>query len=309
MRSFPKYISGANVILKGVFGPVLALLILVGCSPPEQSLELGAGDQEGHLLVGEIKAIDEANSLLKVAHEDIPGFMPAMTMDFSVSQGDLQNAEVGQRIKARMVRDEEGGFQLKRIWPLDDEDASDLKEFNERLQKQLKDLPVGRYLGEGDGAADFALLDHRGKVLTSDDLRGKPLVMNFIFTRCPDANMCPLSTSKMAQLQKLANAAELPVNFVSVSMDPEFDTPGVLRQYAEAYGISGDDFYFVTGPKPAVFNLLKSNGVTAIEKVDTIMHSLATLLIDQNGDIVLRSDKSAWEPEAYLEKLRTLQDS
>lgn len=309
MRLFPEHISGANVILKRFFGPVLSLLILVGCSPSEQNLELGAGDEEGHLLVGEIKAIDEANSLLKVAHEDIPGFMPAMTMDFGVSEGDLQNAGVGQRIKARMVRDEEGGFELKRIWPLDEEDARNLKEYNERLQKQLKELPVGRYLGEGDEAADFALLDHRGNVITSDDLRGKPLVMNFIFTRCPDANMCPLSTSKMGRLQTLANDAELPVNFVSVSMDPEFDTPGVLRQYADAYGISGDDFYFVTGPKPATANLLRSYGVTAIEKVDTIMHSLATVLIDQKGEIVLRSDKSAWEPEAYLEKLRALSES
>ena len=306
MQSFPEHISGANVILKRFCGPVLFLLLLVGCSQNEQNLELGAGDEEGYLLVGEIKWIDEANLLLKVAHEDIPGFMPAMTMDFGVSEGDSQNAEVGQRIKARMVRDEEGGFQLMRIWPLNEEDASDLKKYNERLQKQLRELPLGRYLGEGDDSADFALLDHRGNIVTSDDLRGRPLVMNFIFTRCPDANMCPLSTSKMGQLQKLVTEADLPVNFVSVSMDPEFDTPGVLRQYAKAYGIEGDDFYFVTGPKPAILNLLRSYGVTAIEKVDTIMHSLATMLIDQNGEILMRSDKSTWEPEAFLEKLESL---
>ena len=293
MKRFHEHISGANVILKRFCGPVFFLLLLLGCSQNEQNLELGTGDEEGYLLVGEIKSIDEANSLLKVAHEDIPGFMPAMTMDFGVSEGDLQNAEVGQRIKARMVRDEEGGFQLMRIWPVSEEDASDLKKYNERLQKkQLRELPLGRYLGEGDESADFALLDHRGNVVTSDDLRGRPLVMNFIFTRLPpDANMCPLSTSKMGQLQKLAKEADLPVNFVSVSMDPEFDTPGVLRRYAKAYSIEGDDFYFVTGPKPAVLNLLRSYGVTAIEKVDTIMHSLATLLIDQNGEILMRSVK------------------
>ena len=125
MQNFPEHISGANVILKRFCGPVLFLLLLVGCSQNEQNLELGAGDEEGYLLVGEIKWIDEANLLLKVAHEDIPGFMPAMTMDFGVSEGDSQNAEVGQRIKARMVRDEEGGFQLMRIWPLNSEWAAD----------------------------------------------------------------------------------------------------------------------------------------------------------------------------------------
>ncbi len=140
---------------------------------------------------------------------------------------------------------------------------------------------------------------------TSDQFEGKLLMLNFIFTRCTDANMCPLSTSKMAQLQKLARAAELDVNFVSITLDPQYDTPGILRQYAEAYGIDGENFRFVTGHKSAVRNLVKSHGVTSVDQVDTIMHSLATVLIGKDGSIVKRSDKSAWMPEEFLEAIKS----
>ncbi len=302
MKGKLKNISWVNKQFKQASIGILLVGFLLGCSQREESL--GEGDTEGHLLIGTITDVNEAAGLLEVAHEDIPDLMPAMTMKFEVSAGDLKNAKVGQKIRARLVRDENGAFQLIKIWPLDEQLSSDLKRVNKRLQEQAKALPSGYYYGEGDDSPDFALLDQFGEVVTSDQLEGKPLMLNFIFTRCTDANMCPLSTSKMAQLQKLARAEELDVNFVSITLDPQFDTPGVLRQYAEAYGIEGSNFKFVTGPKSAVRNLVKSYGVTSIDKVDTIMHSLATVLIDESGSIAKRSDKSAWTPEEFLEALR-----
>ena len=297
-----KNISWVNKRFKQSSVWVLVFGIMAGCSPKEESL--GEGDTEGHLLIGTITAVDEAAGLLEVAHEEIPDLMPAMTMKFEVSAGDLKNGKEGQKIRARMIRDENGAFQLIKIWPLDEQVSNDLKRVNQRLQEQAKGLPSGYHYGEGDESPDFALLDQFGEVVTNDQFSGKPLMLNFIFTRCTDANMCPLSTSKMVQLQKLAQASALDVNFVSITLDPQYDTPGVLRQYAEAYGIDGSNFKFVTGPKSAVRDLVKSHGVTSIDKVDTIMHSLATVLIDEDGTIAKRSDKSAWTPEEFLEILR-----
>ncbi len=302
MKGKLKNISWANKRFKQTSIGILLVGLFFGCSQREESL--GEGDTEGHLLIGTITGVDEAAGLLEVAHEDIPDLMPAMTMKFEVSAGDLKNAKVGQKIRARLVRDENGAFRLIKIWPLDEQVSNDLQRVNKRLQEQAKALPSGYYYGEGDDSPDFALLDQFGEVVTSDQFAGKPLMLNFIFTRCTGANMCPLSTSKMAQLQKLAKVEELDVNFVSITLDPQFDTPGVLRQYAEAYGIEGSNFKFVTGPKSAVRNLVKSYGVTSIDKVDTIMHSLATVLIDETGSIAKRSDKSAWTSEEFLEALR-----
>lgn len=302
MKGKLKNISWMNKRFKHASIWILLFGVLAGCSQKEETL--GEEDTEGHLLIGTITAVDEAAGLLEVAHEDVPDFMPAMTMKFVVSAGDLKNAKVGQKIRARLIRDENGAFELIKIWPLDEQVSNDLKRVNQRLQEQAKKLPSGYYYGEGDDSPDFALLDQFGEVVNSDQFAGKPLMLNFIFTRCTDANMCPLSTSKMAQLQKLAKAEELDVNFVSITLDPQYDTPGVLRQYAEAYGIEGSNFKFVTGHKSAVRNLVKSHGVTSIDKVDTIMHSLATVLIDEEGSIAKRSDKSAWTPEEFLEALK-----
>ena len=232
--------------------------------------------------------------------------MPAMTMRFEVDPGDARNASVGQKIRARLIRTEEGGFKLIRIWPLDESLSDDLEEANRKLQKQTKALPSGRYYGMGDEAPDFGLLDQRGAAITSDRLKGRPFFINFIFTRCPDPEMCSMSTMKMGQLQKRAGEAGIEASFVSITLDPEFDTPGVLRQYAEAYGIEGDNFHFATGPKSAVRDLIRSYGVTAIENVDTIMHSMATTLVAADGSIVLRSETKAWSVDEFLEALKGL---
>ncbi len=303
MKWKSEYISRVNSRFKQALVVGLIAAILSGCSSSDVEEE---DTGEGHPLVGEITGINAEERTLEVAHEDIPGFMPAMTMQFKVSLGDIQNASIGQRIRARLVRGEAGEFQLIKIWPLDEDAARDLKRANARLQKQAKALPSGYYYGEGDESPDFALLDQFGEVVGSERLAGKPFILNFIFTRCPDPNMCPLSTRKMAGLQTSAKEAGIDVNFVSVTLDPVFDTPGVLRQYAEGYGIEGSNFHFVTGPKSAVRDMVKALGVASIDKVDTIMHSLATVLVDADGIIVKRSQKSAWDPEEILEALRSL---
>lgn len=303
MRRESAIISLANGHVKTGFLVLLATAIL-GCSQRDGSLE--DENAPGHPLVGQILSVDIEAGSLEVAHEDIPGFMPAMTMRFEVDPGDARNASVGQKIRARLIRTEEGGFKLIRIWPLDESLSDDLKEANRKLQKQTKALPSGRYYGMGDEAPDFGLLDQRGAAITSERLKGRPFFINFIFTRCPDPEMCSMSTMKMGQLQKRAREAGIEASFVSITLDPEFDTPGVLRQYAEAYGIEGDNYYFATGPKSAVRDLIRSYGVTAIENVDTIMHSMATTLVAADGSIVLRSETKAWSVDEFLEALKGL---
>ena len=243
---------------------------------------------------------------MEVAHEDIPDFMPAMTMRFEVDPGDAKNAAAGQKIRARLIRTEEGGFKLIRIWPLDPSLEGDLKAANRALQTQTKALPSGRYYGMGDDAPEFGLLNQRGEAITGDRLKGKPFFINFIFTRCPDPEMCSMSTMKMGQLQTRVEEAGIDASFVSITLDPEFDTPGVLRQYAEAYGIEGDNFHFATGPKTAVRNLIRSYGVTAIQNVDTIMHSMATTLVAADGSIILRSETKAWSVDEFFEAVKEL---
>jgi protein SCO1/2 len=129
-------------------------------------------------------------------------------------------------------------------------------------------------------------------------------MLNFIYSRCPVANMCPLSTAKMMQTQKLAREAGVSgIEFVSITLDPAYDTPGVLREYADDRGIDTSNFSFLTGPEPAIRDLLTQFGVIAEFKGDILDHTLATLLIDEKGRVKWRADGSEWQPKDFVERM------
>ncbi|MDQ8179632.1 SCO family protein [Pelagicoccus sp. SDUM812005] len=254
-----------------------------------------------------VQAVDSEKVEMTVAHEEIPGFMQAMTMVFRVSAGDVKTFKEGDQIKARMVRDEDGGFRLIKIWKIDDEAAATMRRVNKRLAKTVDDLGSGYYLAEGDAFPEFALVDQYGETVTPTRYEGKPFMLNYIFTRCTDAEMCPLSTSKMATMQRLAKEAGLEdLEFISVTLDPKYDTPSVLRTFADAYGIDGENFRFVTGERAAVRQLIKSMALTHIDTGEDIVHSLATVLVGRDRKIVMRSVKKAWDPMAFLEAAKAL---
>ena len=134
---------------------------------------------------------------------------------------------------------------------------------------------------------------------------GKQIVLNFIFTRCPDPKMCPASIAKMIAIQGIAR--EKGVNnleLMSITLDPEFDTPGILNEYASARGIDTSNFTFLTGPETAITDLILQMGVLAFPEDGLVRHTLSTLLIDGNGTLISRSDTSGWKVEEFVKRLR-----
>jgi protein SCO1/2 len=161
------------------------------------------------------------------------------------------------------------------------------------------------YREVGEVAPDFTLLDQEGRTVSMNRFRGKQVVVNFIFTRCPIATMCPAATLRMMALQKAAREAGVAdLELVSISLDPEYDTPGVLRDYAAVRGIDTANFSFLTGPDAAVRQLLAQLGVIREFADNTIKHSLATLLINPQGRIAYRADGSVWRVEEFTERMK-----
>jgi protein SCO1/2 len=149
------------------------------------------------------------------------------------------------------------------------------------------------------------LLDQEGRTVAASRFRGKQIVLNFIFTRCPVATMCPAATLRMSQLQKAAREAGVQdFELVSVSLDPQYDTPGVLRDYAEARGLDTSNWSFLTGPDAAVRHLLAQLGVIREFEGATIKHTLATVLINEQGRITYRVDGSTWQTEDFVRRLK-----
>jgi protein SCO1/2 len=117
--------------------------------------------------------------------------------------------------------------------------------------------------------------------------------------------MCPAATMKMMEAQRLAREAGVPnIEFVSITLDPIYDTPGVLKAYADARGIDTGNFSFLTGPERAIKDLLAQFGVLTSFDGNIINHTLATVLINEQGLIVHRFDGSAWEPGAFVAKMK-----
>ncbi len=255
-------------------------------------------------VTGEIVSADRERKVLVVTHEEILGYMPAMTMEFKASAGDLMNAKPGQRIRAVMVeyKDE---YSLEKIWPDDSVTIRALDAGAKALAQDTATRGKGVYREVGEDAPNFTLLDQEGRTVAANRFRGKKVMMNFIFTRCPIATMCPASTMKMSALQQAAkNAGVKDVEFVSVSLDPEYDTPGVLKDYADARGLDLSNWSFLTGPDAAVRHLLAQLGIIREFEGGTIKHNLATLLIDANGRIIHRVDGSQWGTDDFLPKMK-----
>jgi protein SCO1/2/putative membrane protein len=133
-------------------------------------------------------------------------------------------------------------------------------------------------------APTFSLTNQDGKTVTNQDLRGKTWIVDFIFTRCPGP--CPIMTSKMVGLSKLVTHPD--VRFVSITVDPEFDTPAVLKQYAQVRGATDPRFNFLTGDPKVIYPLAKQGFKLVAEHGDPdapIMHDERFLLVDGGGNV------------------------
>jgi protein SCO1/2 len=301
-------------------GPALAALALLvaasGCNRSESgdtkggpAAQAATADpakpkEERYPLTGEIVRVEADRKVLVVYHDEIRDYMPAMTMEFVVSPGDLALAKPGQRIKAEMVPVAGGDFRLEKIWPADKMLADTVELGARQLRQDTHTRGKNAYREVGETVPDFALYDQSGRVVQSARFRGKQVMINFIFSRCPVATMCPAATAKFMAVQKLARAAGVKnLELVSITLDPAYDTPGVLKDYADQRGIDTTNFSFLTGPETAIKDLLAQFGVIAEFKGDLLQHTLTTLLVNEGGKIAHRADGSVWDPADFVAKM------
>ena len=132
-------------------------------------------------------------------------------------------------------------------------------------------------------APDFALVSQDGAKVTLESLRGKVVAVTFIYTWCPD--VCPMLTDKMARVQdELGSDFGSKVAFVSITIDPERDTPDVLKEYAEAFDANLAGWSFLTGEPAAVLEVARRYGVVVVPAADgQVDHTLLTTLVDRGG--------------------------
>jgi protein SCO1 len=155
-------------------------------------------------------------------------------------------------------------------------------------------------------APEFALVMQSGQPLTLLELRGKVVLLTFTYSTC--AEVCPLITAAMVTLQQRLTAAERQqVFFLSVTAQPEVDTPAVLHAYAHRLGVDLASWAFVTGDPQAVQAVWQAFGLTVKPRVTGVVdHPAWTFLIDREGMVQYRYLGSLLEVETMLEDMRTL---
>ncbi len=154
-------------------------------------------------------------------------------------------------------------------------------------------------LHEGDTVPPLPLVDQSGSAFSLARLRGNAVVLTFVYTRCADPRMCPLESLKYARLQHLVGDA--PIKLVELTLDPQFDTPAVLRRYGAAYGEDPRRWTLATGAPASLADLATRLGIASERTAPgTIVHTEATVVLDRDGAIADTIDGNAWTPEQML---------
>jgi len=238
-----------------------------------------------------------------VKHEDIPNFMPAMTMAYYVRPpAQLDGFAPGDLITADLwVATRSGGdtylVNLKKTGHAD-------------LPAEARPVKIMDVMNPGDEAPDDALQDQAGATHRLSDWRGQALAVTFVYTRCPLPDFCPLMDRHFGELQRaIAADARLRdrAHLVSVSVDPGYDTPAVIQAHAKARGADPRMWSYLTGSPAAIDHFTSRFGVSAIAGKDAaqaITHNLRTAVIDRRGRLVKIHSGNEWTVEVMLADLR-----
>jgi protein SCO1/2 len=271
--------------------PAYALLVL--------ALVLGAcSTQKHYALRGRVLA--KSTDQLTVNHEDIPGFMPAMTMSYGVKDAaGFEKVQAGDVITADLVADRKENPWLERLVITDTSGRETVH------NTTADDLEPGAKI------PDVELLNQDGKKIHLGGFKGKSVLITFIYTRCPFPTFCPLLSNEFAsihrELQKTPGDYKK-THLVSVSLDPKFDTPPVLRKYGLSYlrdDPAGFEHWDFVATAPADLKKLASAfGLTYFEKDNQITHSLRTVLLAPDGTVDKIWSGNQYRKQEILDSMR-----
>jgi protein SCO1/2 len=264
---------------------------------------------ERYPLKGKVEALDIFDRELTVAHEEIPGFMPAMTMPFKMPED-----------KSLLARFR--GMRLERLRRGDVITATLVVKANESWIENVSvvryepppdmPIPIPKEAKVGESVVDVLLEDQDGKPLHLSDYRGHPLALTFIYTRCPLPEFCPRIMKNFQELEAaIENDPDLrkSARLLSISFDVEFDRPEVLNAFGSAFVKDRGQGPFArwklaTGTKEAIDRLGRYFGLLFFKEDGQFTHSLVSVVIGPDGKLARELSGNDWTPEEALAAMR-----
>lgn len=268
-------LNGVKGLLFGVV-TALPLLLWTGCSrPTSSSADRTAGLLQEYDVRGVVLELNPARSNLIVRHEEIPGYMRAMTMPFAVRDTNLLTGlSVGDTIRFRLRVTEDDGWitSLEKVPPATTNRLPFTGPF-----RVVRDVDP---LEPGDLLPPYPLTNQWGRPVSTTNFHGQVLVLSFLYTRCPFPTFCPRTMQLLVQAQRRLRSEADPAlrwHFLVVSFDPEFDTPEVLRAYGQTHGVDTNHCTLATGALIDVTALAEQFGLTFWRENGGWAHNLRTL--------------------------------
>jgi protein SCO1/2 len=217
---------------------------------------------------GIVLAVDRDNQTVTISHRAIPGYMDAMAMPFHAEPSEhLDQLSPGSRIEFQL--------QVSRK-------SSRVRHIRVQ-QTGVADVPLPKAEGKiaiGDLVPDFTLTAQDGRAVSLSDFRGQLVAVDFIYTRCPMPDVCPRLSANFARLQKRFAGK---IVLLSISLDPEYDTPAVLTDYAHRWRADSETWSFLTGSREDVRRVAGRFGVVYWAEEGAITHTSSTAIVDPDG--------------------------
>jgi protein SCO1/2 len=282
---------------------IVTCLITTGCQSKPGTKS--AYPQKTFPVRGKVVSTDANHVVLD--HEAVPGFMEAMTMAYKLKDPSvISELHPGDRITANIiVQQDDAGYrdpQLDNIVVI----AQARPDYKPAVEYHVPQA--------GDSVPDFHFLNQSGKTIDLAQFKGKVLLVTFIYTRCPLADYCPRMSRNFADIDKALQADPTiypTTHLLSISFDPAYDTPKVLRSYGGAYTgrytkETFDHWDFAAPSEkdlPAVTQFFNV-GVTPGDSPATLTHSLSTVIIGKDGKVAAWYPTNDWKPEEVLAEVK-----
>lgn len=246
---------------------------------------------------GKVVMVEKEKRLVTFAHENVEGLMPAMTMPFTVpNQADLDYLAPEDQVTATLVVDGSQSW-LEHL-------------FVTRTSASATGAPPPIEAQPGDEVPNFTLVNQDGKQIRLHNYRGKALLLTFIYTRCPLPEYCTLMSNNFAQIDRQLQQnpdVYAKTHLLSISIDPKYDTPQVLRSYGAAHTERYESetfthWEFASGEQ--VKEMAEFFGLRYFAENDQITHGLKTVIVTPDGKVARVYTGNEWKPEEAVNELK-----
>ncbi len=276
---------------------IVALLTIGGCGKEETSTDLITFQVRGVVV-----SVNMEKRRVVMDHEEIPNYMKAMTMPFKVKDSTLlAKIQPGDTVEGVLaVSRTESWLESLTVVGSGEEPES---------PSSAADNIFRRIYKVGSSIPDYSFVNQEGKRVKLSDFRGKALAITFIYSRCPLPDFCIQMSNHFARVQRSLKKEPLlddKWHLLTISFDPEFDKPAVLKRYGRAYDADFSTWDFVTDNLSTIKEL--ADGLELVMEDDEgglIAHNLRTAVIDPNGVLVEVYKGNEWTVQELEDAIRT----